>query len=293
MHIIQTPVENPAVHGTVLDIETTGLSKSSSRVFLIGMCTEHTLIQWMSESDDEEEELLAAALPALSHQRLYTYNGERFDLPFLKARALTHGLSLPIYESDDLYAYLFPRRAFFRYPDLKLQTIEAQENLSRPHPLSGAEVARKAAERKKAPIAEALLAHNAADVLATAALLPVYDRWREFLSVHVPVDASLEALTVHADRAIARYLTTTLAMPEAAFTSPFGNIVWKGKSLALELPIHRIPFGDAKRIAAVSPSGTPDFATPPLPVPFLTLHEPAGHVPQAIHALLNDLWPHN
>ncbi|MDD7593230.1 MAG: ribonuclease H-like domain-containing protein [Peptoniphilaceae bacterium] len=291
MQIIRTPVAAPiGADDLILDIETTGLSREHSHVFLIGTQSASELVQWMSDTDDEEGALLEAALPTLSDRRVVTFNGDGFDLPFLSARALGHGLALPPYESVDLYAFLRAHRAFFRYPDLKLQTIEAQEGLLRDHGPSGAEVAAWASQRRHADVAEKLLAHNAADVRATAALLPAYARWQETLHIPAP-DAMLEELLIHGDHATATYLTKEAAMPEVFFTTSFGTVEWRAKALIVDVPVHRIPFEGETRIAAVSPSYQRDPATPPLPAPFLTLHEPAGHVASAVHAILRDLLP--
>jgi uncharacterized protein YprB with RNaseH-like and TPR domain len=68
-----------------LDIETTGLSCSRADLTVIGLCLEwgrkREVIQWVGDR--------ISAAPLIRHlknvQVLHTYNGARFDLPFIKA----------------------------------------------------------------------------------------------------------------------------------------------------------------------------------------------------------------
>ena len=68
-----------------LDIETTGLSFCFSEITVIGVAVEHcadlrvTQLVGQEISDLKVFEILAGV------EELYTYNGSRFDLPFIKA----------------------------------------------------------------------------------------------------------------------------------------------------------------------------------------------------------------
>ena len=74
-----------------LDIETTGLGAEQASVYLIG-CIYHqadgwNLIQWMDTTGSQEKEILSSFLLfASSYKILVHYNGDRFDLPFLRKR---------------------------------------------------------------------------------------------------------------------------------------------------------------------------------------------------------------
>jgi uncharacterized protein YprB with RNaseH-like and TPR domain len=69
-----------------LDIETTGLSPHDSELTVIGICVErgrrHQVVQLVG--DGITDEALWNALEGVG--RIYTYNGLRFDLPFIAAR---------------------------------------------------------------------------------------------------------------------------------------------------------------------------------------------------------------
>lgn len=77
----------------VLDIETTGLSGNKSKIILIGILIPHSdyaeIIQFFSDSKDDERDMLNAFLKILKENSidyLITYNGESFDIPFLKKK---------------------------------------------------------------------------------------------------------------------------------------------------------------------------------------------------------------
>lgn len=69
-----------------LDIETTGLDRRRHELTVVGICLEHDGRQELVQLHDGSltaGRLLAALPPAC---RLYSYNGARFDLPFIAAR---------------------------------------------------------------------------------------------------------------------------------------------------------------------------------------------------------------
>lgn len=74
-----------SVYDAYLDIETTGLSSYYDNITIIGMYLvngrDHKLVQLVGWEATEEN--LLEALDGV--QKIYTYNGSRFDLPFIKA----------------------------------------------------------------------------------------------------------------------------------------------------------------------------------------------------------------
>jgi uncharacterized protein YprB with RNaseH-like and TPR domain len=110
-----------------LDLETGGLS--SSPVFLAGTMRWNgetfVLRQYFARHYGEEATLLRA-LGELTREFefLVTFNGRSYDAPFLKGRAVTHGLKLrlPPRHLDLLHA---ARRRWRKdLPDCRLQTVE-------------------------------------------------------------------------------------------------------------------------------------------------------------------------
>lgn len=69
-----------------LDIETTGLSYAYDAITVIGLYFTHNSDEWCLQlvGDDATGERLLEALEGVV--TIYTYNGSRFDLPFIRAR---------------------------------------------------------------------------------------------------------------------------------------------------------------------------------------------------------------
>ena len=79
-----------------LDIETTGLSPKTSDLYLIGVAyyQKHTwhVCQYFAESLEQEKEVLKNfAVLARSFKYAIHYNGDRFDVPYLKAKYEKYG----------------------------------------------------------------------------------------------------------------------------------------------------------------------------------------------------------
>ena len=96
-----------------LDIETTGLSPMRSFIYLIGLVfidlkrrTMH-ITQLIAENKDEEEEILKLMNERLEgYKTVVTYNGNSFDLPFIKKRAEIYGIEVLEPTSFDMYEKL-------------------------------------------------------------------------------------------------------------------------------------------------------------------------------------------
>ena len=86
-----------------LDIETTGLSRRYGEITVIGIAREvgsGCRVAALVEDGVSEAKLLAALKGV---DRVYTYNGNRFDLPFIKAR-LGVDLRCAFRHTDLMYA---------------------------------------------------------------------------------------------------------------------------------------------------------------------------------------------
>ncbi len=110
-----------------LDLETGGLA--TSPVFLAGLMhwngQDFVVRQYFARHYGEEAALLAAvADEAARFDSLVTFNGKSYDAPFLRGRALVHGVALPLpVRHLDL---LHPARRRWRavLPNCRLQTLE-------------------------------------------------------------------------------------------------------------------------------------------------------------------------
>lgn len=115
----------------LFDIETTGLSASSSFLYLIGCAyyknnTWH-LIQWLADDMNSEVALLSSFFQlASTYKRLIHFNGSGFDIPYILKKCRHHNLTYVFdsLESYDIYKKLLPFKKLLPLKNLKLKTIE-------------------------------------------------------------------------------------------------------------------------------------------------------------------------
>lgn len=175
-----------------LDIETTGLSPSKAQIYLIGALTFHAdsgwmLRQWFADRLSAEAEILKDFFSlAASRRLLIHYNGDRFDLPFLKRCAAQYGIRPPFaaQKSLDLYRVARRLRKLFPTEHVKQQSMEHFLGISREDHLQGADLIPVYQDwlLTNAPdLLQTLRLHNQEDVLSLPALLSLLS-YRDFFS---------------------------------------------------------------------------------------------------------------
>lgn len=176
----------------VLDIETTGLSPRTSKVILVGLCLpcdDHMeAIQFFAHSRGEECELLEALdrflTGSVSLRTLVTYNGNAFDLPYLRERYRANQMVphwMPI-GSLDLYRavrYYSPLKQIL--PNLKQKSVETYLGLQsdRTDEIDGEESVRLYLDYEifgNPEERERILLHNRDDIVQLSRLMTVLDK---------------------------------------------------------------------------------------------------------------------
>ena len=157
------------------DIETTGLSRNSTFLYLIGAAAieDETwyLYQWMAENTGEEETILRIFSQFLKqYDLLISYNGERFDQPYLEARYEKYGLPSPFSGkiSLDLFLTLKPLKTLLKLPAMKQPCLEEFLGIKNRIYDNGKEciqLYRNFLKKRDAVMAEEILGHNLEDVL--------------------------------------------------------------------------------------------------------------------------------
>lgn len=178
------------------DIETTGLSPGSSRVFLIGVIEKSpenpspVLLQFLAEDNTEEEEItVLKSFSGLAKGKKYLvhFNGSTFDVPYLSHRCRYLGLEQtfsPLLQID-LYRELARFPAFFsQMPDHKQKSYENLMQYPRTDQLSGKEMIKFYqiyVKSKDKELEKLLLLHNHDDLKGMLSLLPL-GHLRDFFS---------------------------------------------------------------------------------------------------------------
>ncbi len=173
----------------VADVETDGLNPLYNKVILGGIlsygnaCT--TVTQYFSENRKDEGKLLKAYGNALIEADVViSYNGESFDLPFLKERFKKHDIHIDLdsLQSFDLYRALNLYSNFRDVlPNLKQKTIEGFLGLSdlRDDEISGREsvkLYRKYLTDGSKDAKKKILLHNRDDLIQLSSVLRVLDK---------------------------------------------------------------------------------------------------------------------
>ena len=165
------------------DIETTGLSHTSSRVYLIGAVTfENTdwkFTQFLAEKDSssEEQALLTAFASFAHHKKCFIhYNGSSFDIPYLKDRYTFYGILSPFGTAGslDLYQTLRPLRPYLQLENFRQKSLEPLAGYHRNDTLDGKElikVFQAFSLQNTEPARKLLLLHNHDDLEGMTFLL--------------------------------------------------------------------------------------------------------------------------
>lgn len=165
------------------DIETTGFSADHSVLYLIG-CTWFRdgcwhLIQWFSDALSQESSVLSAFFSFLDgFDTLVHFNGDTFDLPYLKKRAGHLGLSWPEtgIRSVDIYKRIKPWKKYLGLNSLKQKSIETFLGIQREDLYDGGQlidVYRQYLKTGSENLLNLLLLHNEDDLKGMPDLLPV------------------------------------------------------------------------------------------------------------------------
>ncbi|MDR2771156.1 MAG: ribonuclease H-like domain-containing protein [Clostridiales Family XIII bacterium] len=173
----------------VFDIETTGLGASRAKLILGGILTPCgggvRVRQFFAEGAHEEAELLALYTEALDEADvLFSYNGDRFDIPFVNER-LAQRRRPPAFGgclSVDLYRVLRRHSKLGdALPNLKQKTVEGYLGLGRAREdrITGADSVRLYYEytaTKDPKLLQYILLHNSDDLLQLARILRVFGK---------------------------------------------------------------------------------------------------------------------
>lgn len=166
-----------------VDIETTGFSAKSSYLYEIGCIffdqMQPKLIQYFATSYDDEVELLKAFFALCREKQiLFHFNGNTFDIPYLKAKAKQFGLQHPFDEMEgiDIFKRISPYKQFLGLENCKQKTIEAYLGIDREDQYNGGqliEIYKDYVQSHDPELEKLLVLHNNEDMKGMLLLLPI------------------------------------------------------------------------------------------------------------------------
>lgn len=126
-------VPNLDDNSIILDIETTGVSRTDSSVIIVGIIdSSGNIMQFAIDNIEEEAQLLKTVKPHLDNRDIITYNGQSFDIPFLKSRY--EFFNMESFEKNsqfDIYRYFITNRLITDIETFNLQDIEKYFTIDR------------------------------------------------------------------------------------------------------------------------------------------------------------------
>lgn len=156
------------------DIETTGFSASHEQVYLIGCIhwqdSKPHLMQWFAQSPEDEPLILQQFFEYISQfHTIIHFNGDGFDIPFLKKRCGIHGLTCHFRDMDslDIYKSISPYKHILKLANLKQKTVEQFLGLYREDTFGGGDLISVYKDYVQSPsdhLLHHLLLHNAEDL---------------------------------------------------------------------------------------------------------------------------------
>lgn len=165
------------------DIETTGFSPARTSLYLIGCATRKgnllCIDQFFAEKKEEEADVLTAFLGLLArYDRIVTFNGIGFDIPYLKGKCAAYHIKEPFssHTYTDIYKEISRIKSLLALPNLKQKSVEAFLGIEREDSYSGGELIEVYKEYTRHPSKEALCLlrqHNFEDVRNMPGLLPI------------------------------------------------------------------------------------------------------------------------
>lgn len=184
-----------------VDIETTGLSPKNSDIYLIGVAyyDRHNwhICQFFAENSSQEEEVLKAFSTFISSFKIAIhFNGDRFDIPFIRNKLEKYGLEDPFEKmsSLDIYKEIKDYKRQLGLMDCKQKTIELYLGIMREDKYDGGKlipIYKKYTESKDSDLLKLLMLHNFEDVKGMFELLPMLRYKAFFLSFSNMPDVSI------------------------------------------------------------------------------------------------------
>lgn len=238
------------------DIETTGLSPRTSRVYLIGAiylpagAASPLLVQYLAEdSSDQEECAILQAFYRLLKNRKYVvhFNGTSFDVPYLLHRSQKHGLPSPLDTvlQEDLYKHLKHFKPFFsQMGNHRQKSFENLVCYPRKDILSGKDLIKiyQAFEKSHDQDAlNAILLHNHDDLEGMLSLLPL-SRLSQLEKEEYTAKSLEEVEEINYQGMPGRSLLLTLELPieipaQISLSLPHGYLMIQKKLIKIKTPV--------------------------------------------------------
>ncbi|TJX14809.1 hypothetical protein E9840_05305 [Tissierella creatinini] len=190
-----------------IDIETTGLNRQYNSIYLIGMLyyeqDNWVLLQIFADLIDEEEKVLTNFISLLSkYNKIITFNGDSFDIPFINYRLGKYGIFGEIKEESslDLYKIVKRNKDYLNLENLKLKTLEKYIGIYRDDIYSGKECIDfyfEYTRTKNIELAQRVLKHNFDDLYYMPDIIKILQIINEKKTLKIQINDFELSLLLH------------------------------------------------------------------------------------------------
>jgi len=165
-----------------IDIETTGFTAKSSKLYLIGCLYfdgEYRIKQFFADDYSDEQDLLEEFFSfSNSFKTLVHFNGNNFDIPYLlqKCREFNLSYDFDSFNGIDIYRRISSLKNFLKLENCKQKTIEKFLQIEREDTFTGGDligVYHEYVKTKDPDSKKFLLLHNYEDVKGMLEILPI------------------------------------------------------------------------------------------------------------------------
>ncbi len=174
---------SPCEQCLFIDIETTGFTARTSNLYLIG-CVYFKdgvfkSVQFFADEYSEETEVIDRFFDfASDYKYLIHFNGNNFDIPYIAAKCMEHGLdhSFDSFDGIDIFRRISPYKSFLKIENCKQKTIEKFLKIDREDIYTGGDligIYHSYVSEKDPAKKDLLLLHNFEDIKGLVTILPI------------------------------------------------------------------------------------------------------------------------
>ena len=195
----------------ILDIETTGLSRKNDLIITIGLLygsvDEVVTEQYFAESLADEVKLIEKFLDRIkSFDSVFTYNGDSFDLPFIREKINFYGFKDFDAKQIDLYKTVRKYKDILDLQKTNQKEVEKYLCIERRESLKGSDVALLYKNfLLKGASSEEIILHNKYDLINLHKILKI----EEVIADKMTVETDLGAFTIKDFKVNKNLLTLT------------------------------------------------------------------------------------
>jgi len=233
------------------DIETTGLDPKTSKLVMIGVLyyekNKYNLLQLFSEKNGEKEVIKNFNNLIKKYKYLISYNGNNFDLNFIRYRANTNGINVCLDKkcSIDLLRVFRVNKDYLNTENLKLKTVENFSNIRRKDKLSGKDFIKLYKSyllNPKKEYLELMWQHNFEDIKNLPKLFMNYRLFEDKISINykeyiLDIFINTKSISIISNRIKINTFTYNINTWDTIVTSFNYNLEWNKKKGSMSFKI--------------------------------------------------------